>query len=230
MDVAYKDVRQESMPYQATHYVKDNGSTLIRAGLPADSRITTRQNIFDEIDKLRRAEQGVLTSFRDEIVRSNDTKALNVFDNIFKVRGEYVSGIAAMIMGFDASTVILSQNEIKVFNRSKLVTSGSKTIEEMDLLYPRTALESPVKGKGVKGKYSDSHLDRFNMLKERVLKASISTDAGFSSAKMMSAVPAPMMRSVGKSSAGRSFFANAVKLASGSKVVKAAGRAIKSVT
>lgn len=50
-----------------------------------------------------------------------------------------------------------------------------------------------------------------------------------SSAKMMTEAPKPIARSVGKSSAGRSFFSDAVTSASGAKVIKAAGKAIKSV-
>ena len=196
-----------SLTYQATHYVQsDEGSPMIRAGLPADSKITTRKKLFDEIDNLQEGKAGILTDFRKQLVESNNSKSLNLFDNIFStnVKGELSSGIAAMIMGYDAATVADTDNEIRVFNRAKIVVTPLKTVKEMDDLYPRTA--PALKGGVMKGKYIESAAERFSLVQQRVAK------------------------SVGKSSAGRSFFDDAVKSASGSKVIKAAGRAIKSIT
>ena len=62
----------------------------------------------------------------------------------------------------------LKDNEIRVFNRGSVVTSGGKTLSEMDELYPRT--KPSILGRMVKGMYIETHADRRALLDERVLK------------------------------------------------------------
>lgn len=65
----------------------------------------------------------------------------------------------------------LNDNEIRVFNRSKILSTPGKTIGQMDELYPRTA--PSMRGRAIKNTYIESHLDRFSRLEERVARMSM---------------------------------------------------------
>lgn len=87
-----------SMSYQATHYAGESGSTLIRAGMPVDMKIATKEMLKDEINKIGTEQDGFLNAFRKNLLGREDKTALNVFDRIFSRHSEYTSSIAAMIM------------------------------------------------------------------------------------------------------------------------------------
>lgn len=176
-------------------------------------------------------------------------RALTAFDNIFRVGKEFdadaaekATSIAAMILGYDASNYE-KDTAIRVFNKTKLFATDPMSTEEFLEMTPLTKVESKIRGLGQQKSFKESFTERFEIIKGRVSGTTDSTSTGRlrgtilgskgggkSSAKTMPSVPPMVRRSVGKSSAGRSFFDDAVTSASGSKVVKAAGRAIKSIT
>ena len=101
IDLQFKDIRRPSMPYQASHYAGVEGKTTIRGALLPDVKIATRKGIFDEIDDLQRGNgKGQLGFFRNELTKTKNKEALDIFDAIFsnKINGEYTSSIAAMIL------------------------------------------------------------------------------------------------------------------------------------
>lgn len=174
IDPSTRDASAFSMPYQSTRYSSE-GKTVLRAALPADAKIASRALLHSEIEKLEKGEAGQLTSFRQGLLDSGDTSALGVFDSMFKGNIEDASTHAAMLLGYDASTLALSDNEIRVLNRSKLLASEAKTLGEMDSLYPRTP--SPTRGSIYKNAHTDTHADRRAMLDKRVADASPQTSA-----------------------------------------------------
>ena len=249
--------------YESFTYAGKEGKTLLRAGLPVDATVATRNELIDEIRNIqssgsRMSRLGTLRSVLEHNSKlANEESgqaaknALAAFDNIFRVGKDFdyehaqkVSSVAAMILGYDASHYgDEGDTAIRLFNKTKLLATNPMSKDEFLEMTPLNRVESRIKGAGSQEKFQQSFAERFDIIKKRVstamepvspsrLRGTIlgSKDTGKSSAKMMPAAPAPIVKSVGKSSAGRSFFDDAVKSASGSKVIKAAGRAIKSIT
>lgn len=242
--------------YQATNYA-GGGDSILRVGIPTDMKVATRNELISEVQGLRSGKNTRLSMLRSMLDHnantytgpgSKDAKlALTVFDNIFneKAGHESLTAITAMLLGYDASSYAdEGDNAIRVFNKTKLLATDPMSVNQFLEANPLTRPESRIRGATLSGTFADSYSKRFEMIKERVLKGSESVassgvvgrlrgrilgSAPKSSAKMMTEAPKPIARSVGKSSAGRSFFDDAVTSASGAKVIKAAGKAIKSV-
>lgn len=246
--------------YESFTYAGNEGRTLLRAGLPVDINVATRNELIEEIRNIsstgsKKSNLGILRSGLEHNTRLYDKekslaakKALTAFDNIFAVGKEFdydhaqkVSSIAAMILGYDASHYgDEGDTAIRLFNKTKLLATDPMSKEEFLDMTPLSRVESKLRGTNVQEKFRESFSERFEIIKKRVasatetispsrLRGSILGSTTKSSAKMMTEAPKPIARSVGKSSAGRSFFDDAVTSASGAKVIKAAGKAIKSV-
>lgn len=161
----------KSMPYQATHYVDDTTQkNILRAGIStSEIKMTTNEELFNQIDLLKEKGTGPLADFRKGISESGNSKALAAFDKLFTPNYETASANAAILQGYDAAIVNqYGGNEIRVFNRSSIFSTPLKSTEEMDELYPRT----PVKFRGTmsKGMYMESHADRRGFLESRLKK------------------------------------------------------------
>jgi len=230
IDVAKRGSSSSSMSYQATHYAADEGETIIRAALPSDARIATKSTLDDAIAGLRRGE-GELATFRTGLVDSGNNKALNLFDNIFGsgVNNEENSALAGMMLGYDAATVHPSDNEIRVFNRSRLLATEGKSLEQIDAIYPRTKPNGPARGSMVKGLYTESHLDRRALLEQRALaQAAKNKKAGTVSAKVVkasSSATLPKVGTVAPSRAVRPGAIGGVSVAASRKAAAAASAA-----
>jgi hypothetical protein len=175
IDPDYRGTTGASMTYQASHFAGD-GKTMIRAGLPADARIGTLEAVQNEIANLKNG-KGQLAVFRGDLVDSGDMQAVNLFDNIFRANSEDSSGIAGMILGYDGMTISEGANEIKILDRSKLLTTEARTLEQMDALYPRTKPNGKARGALVRGHHIDSHSDRRALLEKRATSVSSYTAA-----------------------------------------------------
>ena len=160
----------ESLQYQATHYVDSaTEKNIMRAGLPMDAKITSNNELLSQIDSLR-AGEGPLADFRRGIAESGNAKALGMFDSFFNVNDELGTSAAAIMQKYDAAIVNeRAYNEVRVFNRSSILSTPLKSTEEMDELYPRTPVG--LKGSMVRGNYIESHADRRGFLTARLAKA-----------------------------------------------------------
>ena len=178
IDPEYRGAAGPSMTYQASHYAikEKTDGVIIRAGLPADARIGTSEAIKSEIANLKNG-KGQLAVFRADLVDNGDMQAVNLFDNIFRANEEDSSGIAGMILGYDGMTMAESDNEIRIINRSKLLTTEARTIEQMDALYPRTKITARIRTATSSSGHADSHSDRRALLEKRATSVSSYTAA-----------------------------------------------------
>lgn len=131
--------------------VKDpSEKTILRGAISKDSKIVNLQDLLDEVANLRgdsTVGTGELAAFRQRVVDSGDSKALEVFDAMFheSIAYDKRGGFAGILTGVDAYTSMHKMgseeltsggNELVVLNRNKMLAAEPRTLAEHQSMYP----------------------------------------------------------------------------------------------